>query len=133
MSDTRSTAATSPLVNTVIPVYIDGSPITDEGSIAYLDGALHQASLFYERTGHFESMWRHGVAVGSSKTAVDSIEAVYFAAGIVQDNSVDGYTFLKPCPPTTQRIPAYDRRALADRSPRFRSYQKYTKLAYTPD
>ena len=61
------------------------------------------------------------MAVGSSKTAVDSIEAVYFAAGIVKDNSADVYSFMKPCPPTSLRIPVHDRQALADRTPRFRS------------
>ena len=60
MPDTLSTAETNLFVKTVIPtyMYIDGSPITDEGSVAYLDGALFQASLFFERTGHYESMSR---------------------------------------------------------------------------
>ena len=97
MPDTLSTAETNLFVKAVIPIYIDDSPITDEDSVAYLDGALFQASLFYERTGHFESMWRHGVAAGSSKsTAVLELPTVYFATGLVQDNAVDAYTFHEP-------------------------------------
>ena len=53
MLDMLSTAEMNPFIKTVIPIYIDGSPITDEGSVAYLDGALFQASPFYERTGHY--------------------------------------------------------------------------------
>ena len=51
--------------------------MSDEGTLAYLAGALHQAELFYERTGAYENIWRHEVAVSGSKTAVDSFDAVY--------------------------------------------------------
>ena len=49
MPDTLSTAETTKLVNTVIPTYLDGSMlsiIADEGSLAYLAGALFRAGEF---------------------------------------------------------------------------------------
>ena len=57
MPDTLSTAETTKFVNTVIPTYLDGSVISDEGSLAYLAGALFQAGEFFSCTGAFESLW----------------------------------------------------------------------------
>ena len=119
MTDMLSTAETTKLVNTTIPVHLDGTQISDEGTLAYLAGALHQAELFYERTGAFENIWRHGVAVSGSKTAVDSFDAVYFASGIVTDNSSNEYSFKNPCPPTAERRDAYDAVADVARTPKF--------------
>ena len=119
MTDTLSTAETTKLVNTIIPIHLDGSHISDEGTLAYLAGALHQAELFYERTGAFENIWRHGVAVSGSKTAVDSMDAVYFASGIVTDNSSNEYSFKNPCPPTAVRKTAYDAVADVASTPKF--------------
>ena len=122
MVDTLSTAETTQLVKSVVPVNLDGSVISDEGSVAYLAGALHQASLFYERTGAFENIWRHGVAIAGSKTAVDSIDAVHFATGTVLS---DEYSFINPCPPTQERQSAYDLAAAAARTPNFKEVQAF--------
>ena len=119
MPDTLSTAETTKLVNTVIPTYLDGTVITDEGSLAYLAGALYQAGEFYSRTGAFESLWLHGVAVAGSKTAVDSMNAVYFASGLLEDNTDDEYSFMNPVPPTAVRVAKYDVASVAQGTPKF--------------
>ena len=119
MPDTLSTAETTKLVNTVIPTYLDGSVITDEGSLAYLAGALFQAGEFFSRTGAFESLWLHGVAVAGSKTAVDSMDAVYFASGLLADNSDNEYSFMNPVPPTVTRVATYDAASAAQGTPKF--------------
>ena len=50
----------------------------------------------FSRTGAFESLWLHGVAVAGSKTAVASVNAVYFASGLLEDSSADEYSVADP-------------------------------------
>ena len=51
---------TSATLDKLVPVDLHDNPITDDGQPAYLAGALHEAGLFYERTGHFETLIKYG-------------------------------------------------------------------------
>ena len=69
-----------------VPTDIDGTPIEWEDNPAYLDGALYECQLYYQRTGHFEALLKDGaVALSNGKLAVDSVSAVSFITGTAAD------------------------------------------------
>ena len=91
-----------------VPTDIDGIPIKWDGNPAYLDGALHEASEFYKRTGLFEALIADGaVALSNGKLAVDSLQAISLVSGVVPSPNIT-HDFFNPCPPTPARIIAFD-------------------------
>jgi hypothetical protein len=104
-----STDGDSTLSNTIdklVPVTSDGNPIiwTDDND-AHIEGLLHEVGKFYKRTGRFQSFFKQRATVLSNgKLAVDSLECVSFIANKIKD----GYSFENPCPPTAERVTAYD-------------------------
>ena len=102
------------------PVDIDGNRILWGGNPAYLDGALYECQLFYERTGHFKALLEDGASLlGNGKLAVDSVHAIDFASGMLKDPET--FNFLNPCPPTVTRIAKFDAAATAGSTPKFTS------------
>ena len=104
-----STDGDSTLSNTIdklVPVTSDGTPIiwTDDND-AHIEGLLHEVGKFYKRTGRFQSFFKQRATVLSNgKLAVDSLDCVSFIANKIKD----GYSFENPCPPTAERVTAYD-------------------------
>ena len=73
------------------PVDIDGNRILWYGNPAYLDGAIYECKLFYQRTGLFESLFEHGASLLSNgRLAVDSAQAIDFASGLAKDFGFGG-------------------------------------------
>jgi hypothetical protein len=105
-----STDGDSTLSNTIdklVPVTSDGNPIiwTDDKYDAHIEGLLHEVGKFYKRTGRFQTFFKQRATVLSNgKLAVDSLECVSFIANKIKD----GYSFENPCPPTAERVTAYD-------------------------
>ena len=124
MSSTLNNDSTSTTVeNTSCPVHhvptdTDGIPIKWDGNPAYLEGALYEASEFYKRTGLFEALIADGaVALSNGKLAVDSLQAISLVSGVV--TSPITHDFFNPCPPTPERIIAFDAAATAASSPKY--------------
>ena len=112
----------------VIPVNIDGTVISDENEVAYTLGALHQAKLFYERTGAYESLWAMGCVTNSNgTTTVDSSEAVYLVSGIIPEKIA--HTFMRPSPPLTSRVTEFDADAAASSTPTFNALKAGVQAA----
>ena len=101
-----------------IPTDIHGNPISDEGRLVYLAGALYEAGQFYTRTGMFETLLTLGASlVSNGDTAVESVQAIYFVSGLIND--AHEYDFYKPCPPGDTRIKEFDDAAVLTSKPSF--------------
>ena len=73
--------------------------------------------LFYQRTGHFQSMWEFGfVSTSSGRITVESKEVIPFAIGAVNEGVE--YTPFKPCPAGSLRVLTYDAAAIIAGTPR---------------
>ena len=108
----------SDITDKLVPVDLHNNPISDDGQAAYLAGALHEASLFYERTGHFENLIKYGAFVShTGTTVVESANTTFILDGAAPD--VEEYTFMKPCPTTDKRMEAFDAAAAIAGTPTF--------------
>ena len=86
MADDSDTLSNNSNSKIIVPTDINGNPITDDRNPAYLAGAIAEAEEFYERTGYFTTFYKHGVVnLGNGKTVVDSVAAVPFVSGQIQD------------------------------------------------
>ena len=98
--DTDNIKITDPLV----PVYPDKTPIIWDDNPATLEGILYEVGQFYERTGLFQMFFKHhAVPLSNGKLAVDSIQAVQFLTGALNDP----HDFDSPCPPTATRVTSF--------------------------
>ena len=75
--------------------------------------AIFFAHLSRSRSGSTASPLR------GSKTAVDSVQAVYFASGLLEDQPDDEYSFMNPVSPTAARVATYDVASAAQGTPKF--------------
>ena len=70
-----------------------------------LEGTIFEVVKFFKRKSLFQQFFKHHAAVLSNgKLAVDALEAAYS----ISEKIKDGYSFENPCPPTIQRVVAYD-------------------------
>ena len=105
-----------------VPTTTDGTPIRWIGdNDATIDGTLYEVGRFYKRSGLFQSYFRHhAVALSNGKLAIDSINSVYFISGKIND----GHDFDNPCPPTVERLAAYNAEATAAGTPTAKPLKK---------
>ena len=97
---------TSTVDTEFIPVTIEGKPISDDGSLAYLAGALDQYHDWMQRSGNFLDLCESGVTTSGSKTVADTDSTVLFASGKIAD--LKTYSFSDPAPPGPKRVALYN-------------------------
>ena len=97
---------TAPIDNEYLPVTIDNKPITDDGSLAYLSGALHQYHDWMKRTGNFTDLCESGVTTSGRHTVADTDSTVMIASGLIAD--LKTHSFLDPAPSGDRRVAEYN-------------------------
>ena len=73
---------TATIDNEFLPVTIDNKPMTDDGSLAYLSGALHQYQDWMKRTGNFMDLCESGVTTSGRHTVAGTDSTVMIASGM---------------------------------------------------
>ena len=80
MTDTLSTQ--SAITDKLVPTDTDKDPIKWDNNRATIEGKLHEAALFYQRTDQFIDLVENRAApLPNGKLAVDSEQAVQFVNG----------------------------------------------------
>ena len=93
-----------------LPVDIDNNPILLGDNPAHIHGALHEVSLYFQRTGEFEALLQNrAVLLSNGKLAVESATAALFVSGSQVDP--EHHDFDNPCPPIAGRTANYDAHA----------------------
>ena len=91
--------------NSDIPVDTRGDHLLWDGNKAHISGLMAEAHEYYTRTGKFIPLITSGcVLLNNGITAVESIQAVTFITGIVQDPPDTEYKLSSPCPDTATRF-----------------------------
>ena len=109
-SSAEEAAQPSSLQSTHRPIDLNRQFIIWSGNPAHLEGVLHELSKFISRDGYFIPLLTdRAVLMSNGKMAVDSVQASLFLSEEVA--SPAAYSFDNPCPPTEQRITAYDQNA----------------------
>ena len=86
----------------LVPHDTDKDPLMWNGNDAHIEGLLIECGKYYKRVGIFQPFFAHrAVSLPSGKVAVDSLSAVSFITGIIDD---DPKSFDDPCPPTATRL-----------------------------
>ena len=91
--------------NVLVPVSSDKVPLEWDGNDATILGLLYETGRYYRNKGLFQPLiLNRAVALSNGRLAVDDPNTVYFVTGDISDKR----SFDDPCPPTIDRLVAYN-------------------------